>query len=155
MDDAHRFLGRGWAFPPRFSPDGAQMVGAGDDIAQSLHVLLSTLRGERVMRPDYGFGLQEHSFAHMDRTTLTEIRYLIEEAVRAHEPRIVLEVVHLTPATDGAGRLDIELTYKIPATNSRSNIVFPFYYQEGTSVPTQERIADTSWTPDRIPGAPG
>jgi len=139
MSDQHRFLGRGWAYPPSFDPRGVQMVEAGADIRQSLLILLSTLRGERVMRPDYGLGLQEHSFDPMTQTARTKLAYLIEQAVLAHEPRIRLDSVKLHPAEDGEGRLDIELSYTVPATNSRSNVVFPFYYKEGTAVPAVDR----------------
>ena len=39
------FLGRGWAFPPRFDAGGAEvaMVSGHDDIAQCLTILLATL----------------------------------------------------------------------------------------------------------------
>ena len=42
------FLGRGWSFPPRFTPGGAAvaMVSDEEDIQQSLGLLFATRRGE-------------------------------------------------------------------------------------------------------------
>ena len=58
-DDDRAFLGRGWSFPPTFSKEGTGTQEAGrvemleheDDIVSSLHILLSTARGERIMVP--------------------------------------------------------------------------------------------------------
>jgi len=134
IESDQRFLGRGWAFPPRFDDGSVQMVEAGDDIDQSLQVLLCTTQGERLMRPDFGLGVQAHVFDLTDETALTELAFRIEESIRFHEPRIVLENLDVTPHADLDGHLNIAITYRVVATNSRANVVFPFYMQEGTSV---------------------
>ena len=58
----------------------------------------------------------------------------IEEAVLLHEPRIELLDLDVSPHPRLAGTLLIRLDYQIPATNSRFNMVFPFYLNEATAV---------------------
>jgi uncharacterized protein len=55
------FLGRGWAFPVSFTTgeNGVQMVEYELDIKQSLEILLSTTKGERVMQLEYGAELKD------------------------------------------------------------------------------------------------
>ncbi|RDU97549.1 GPW/gp25 family protein [Trinickia dinghuensis] len=133
-----RFLGRGWQFPPTFdkASAGVQMAEAEEDIRQSLRILFNTAPGERIMLPGYGCALQQHVFDLMNANTLTLLETLISDAVLRYEPRILLENVDfdLSDATDGL--LRITLTYLVRQTNTRSNMVFPFYLAEGTNVRT-------------------
>ena len=66
--DDRAFLGRGWSFPPTFDRKvgGVQMLEHEDDIASSLHILLSTARGERIMVPQYGCNMDELVFENLD-----------------------------------------------------------------------------------------
>lgn len=136
MDTDKSFLGRGWAFPPRFDrrTRSIDMVAAEDDIEQSLRILMSTSPGERTMQPSYGCGLKAHVFDEITESTLAVIRDTIERAVLFFEPRITLENVDVDASQALDGVLLISLVYKIRATNSRSNIVYPFYFLEGTNV---------------------
>lgn len=146
-----KFLGRGWQFPPRFevaldeqgraaAAGTAAMVANNDDIQESLRILLATSRGERVMRPQYGLGLHEHVFDLSDETSLGDLRSKIEDAVLHFEPRIVVEEIYFDTSTLADGYLSVLMQYWIPAINSRSNIVFPFYFDEGTSLPLSMRL---------------
>lgn len=131
------FLGRGWRFPPDFSAEGkrALMVSGEEEIRQALAVLFGTVPGERVMHPTFGCGLKALVFDGMNAGTLTEIRTAVERAVLFHEPRLLLHDVRVTVADETGGRLDIALDYTIRATNTRSNMVYPFYVLEGTDIP--------------------
>ncbi len=128
------FLGRGWAFPPAFDPNSGQvaMVEAEADIHQSLEILFSTIPGERIMEPDYGCDLNIHLFDSIDETTLTHIRTIISDAILYFEPRIILDEVTFDATDIAAGVLNINLAYWIETTNSRGNLVIPYYFQEGT-----------------------
>ena len=130
------FLGRGWTFPPEFHSRGkqAQMVSQEDDIQEALWILLSTVPGERVMRPTYGCGLKAMVFEAMSEPTLTEIRDVVERAILFFEPRIELESVELEIVDELGGHVDIHLEYTIRTTNSRANMVYPFYLREGTNL---------------------
>jgi len=126
------FLGRGWSFPPQFGRTGGlQMVEEGEDIRQSLHILLSTAPGERVMQPAYGCGLRQLVFGSMDDSLVTEIRDLVERAVRLYEARIDLHSVAVDDSALIEGLLRIELSYTVRSTNSRDNFVYPFYLNDG------------------------
>lgn len=140
MAENKQFLGRGWAFPPTFERTGAEpggrvrMVAAELDVRQSLVILFSTVPGERVMLPGYGCPLERHLFDAIDQHTLTRLEGLIRDAVLRYEPRILLEEVGFDTSGAIGGELRITLVYLIRATNTRSNMVFPFYLNEGTNV---------------------
>lgn len=131
------FLGRGWAFPPAFDSRtrGALMVSQLDDVQESLFILLSTTPGERVMRPSYGCSLRRLVFEPLSESTLTEMRGAIEQAILFFEVRITLESVEFDLGEVQAGLLRIRLEYTVRTTNSRHNMVFPLYLQEGSGGP--------------------
>lgn len=128
------FLGRGWSFPPRFDAlDGRLIpVAADEDINESLRILFLTRPGERVMHPRFGSGLQDLAFEPMNAETVAAIRHTISRAILFYEPRIELlrVVVQVSDALEG--RLRVLLEYRIRTTNTRHNVVFPFYIAEGT-----------------------
>ncbi len=132
------FLGIGWSFPPEFHKQanvlGVKMVAEEEDIRESLKILLSTKPGERIMQPTYGCGLHTMVFENINESTITEIRDVIERAVLFFEPRITLETIDVNTEEVYEGRLLLQLNYTIRKTNTRSNIVYPFYYLEASNV---------------------
>lgn len=137
------FLGKGWAFPPAFNraEQTVAMVTAEEDIRESLQILLATIPGERVMLPDYGCLIHQHVFDVMGETLFTEIKALIEYAILHYEPRINLENISYSQE-QYEGRLLIDLEYTIIQTNTRSNLVFPFYLKEGTLLPLNRTLEE-------------
>lgn len=129
------FLGTGWSFPPEFGPGGAEvaMVADGDDVAQALTILFATRLGERPMQESFGCNLDEQLFAEVDHALVSRITSMIHDAILQHEPRIELDELDVSPDPDDAGTLRIKLDYTVLATNSRYNMVFPFYLQEATT----------------------
>ena len=138
VDINKNFLGVGWSFPPEFHKQtnafGVKMVAGEEDIAESLRILLSTVPGERIMQPTYGCGLHTMVFETINESAITELKDIIERAVLFFEPRITLESVDIDTAELLDGSLKIQLNYTIRQTNTRSNIVYPFYYLEGSQV---------------------
>jgi phage baseplate assembly protein W len=136
--DSRSFLGRGWSFPPTFDRrvGGVRMLDDQDDIVSSLQILLSTAPGERIMVPQYGCNMDELVFENLDTRMRTLMADKIESAILYHEPRIELEHVRVEddPAEAIGGRLLIGVTYRVKATNSRFNFVFPYYRDEGTDI---------------------
>jgi phage baseplate assembly protein W len=129
------FLGTGWAFPPTFnkSTGTVEMVSDEEDIRQSLHILLSTSLGERVMQPDYGCNLNDYVFEGLNSTTIGYIKERVANSILYYESRIVVEGIEVTSAgsvDNLEGRFLIDLTYSIPGTNSRFNYVYDFYKNE-------------------------
>ena len=136
--DDRAFLGRGWSFPPTFerTAGGVQMLEHEADIVSSLHILLSTARGERIMVPQYGCNMDELVFENLDTRMRTLMADKIAAAILYHEARIDLESVQVTedPADALEGRVLIGVTYRVRETNSRFNFVFPYYREEGTDI---------------------
>lgn len=125
------FLGRGWSFPPTFNREMAttEMVADEEDIQQSLQIILSTSLGERVMHPNFGCELNSYIFEEITQGLLTEIKGVISDAVLYHEPRIKLETINIFESNQ-EGLLLISIEYAIRTTNSRFNLVYPFYINE-------------------------
>jgi uncharacterized protein len=130
------FLGRGWSFPPTFDPAaaGVEMLEQEADVASSLQILLTTALGERIMAPEYGCNLDELLFESLETRTRTLLSDKIEAAIVYFEPRLELESVRLDDSAELEGVVLIEVIYRILATNTRYNFVFPYYKQEGTDL---------------------
>lgn len=136
QQDDPSFLGRGWPFPPTFDPHTGEvmMVEAEQDIIESLRILMQTRPGERVMQPNYGCRLQALVFEPMSGETEAAIEVAISQAILFFEPRIKLQNIEISSDDWLEGKLDIQLVYTIRSTNTRHNIVFPFYSKEGTLI---------------------
>jgi phage baseplate assembly protein W len=130
------FLGRGWSFPPNFNVQSqtVDMTEKNDDIERSLHILLTTSVGERVMEPKYGCNMEDLLFESLDTSTKTIIKDKILTAILFFEPRIKVNSIDINTQDELEGKLLIEIDYVVKATNSRLNFVFPFYKNEGTEV---------------------
>jgi phage baseplate assembly protein W len=130
------FLGTGWTFPPTFSNKSVTVGMLSDtaDIESSLQILLSTRKGERVLRPDYGCNLDELVFEPLTTTFETYIKDLIATAILYYEPRIDVNKIILDDSSVYEGRIVISIDYTIRSTNSRFNFVYPFYKTEGTEI---------------------
>ena len=136
MEDFTSFLGTGWSFPPRFEKrtNKVTLVSDEEDIHESLVILLSTRPGERVMNPLYGCNLDDLIFSPLNLTLKTYVADLIETAILYFEPRIDLDKVQINENNDLEGELLIELNYRIRSTNTRRNLVYPFYRGEATDI---------------------
>ncbi|MFN6944062.1 MAG: GPW/gp25 family protein [Cytophagaceae bacterium] len=130
------FLGIGWKFPPTFEKESGSvmLVSEEDDIRESLHILLSTKPGERVMLPEFGCNIQSMIFENLNNTLKNEMRGRIEHAVLYFEPRIILEEISVEESPENPEIINIKLDYTIRKTNKRTNMVYPFYLIEGTNV---------------------
>jgi phage baseplate assembly protein W len=128
------FLGRGWAFPPSFSklPPFVTMVRDLEDIRQSLRVLMATTPGERIMVPGYGCDLWRFVFQTVTTSLTTEMADVVNMAIIRWEPRIDPISVTVTENPDTTGLVLIEIVFDVRATNTRSNLVYPFYLTEAT-----------------------
>ena len=137
--DDPSFLGRGWQFPPHFDRTTGQpaLAEAEGDIAESLRILIGTRPGERIMQPTYGCRIHDLVFEVMDARTAAAIKTAIAKAILFFEPRITLSDVIIDTEEWTEGVMRIRLDYVVDQTNSRSNIVFPFYLNEGTLLPAQ------------------
>lgn len=138
MDNSQNFnsfLGTGWAFPPAFDNQSAnvEMVANVKDIEESLQILLSTSLGERVMQPRYGCDLNDYLFEPLSSTVIGYIKDRVKTSILVYEPRIVAEKIEVTSDESFdliEGRFTISVEYTIPGTNSRFNYVYDYYSNE-------------------------
>ena len=135
MEENSAFLGTGWSFPPSFNQNTAtiEMVSEEEDIVQSLEIILSTRPNERIMQPDFGCDLSQYLFEELSQNLITGIRVIIADAILYHEPRIDLDNIDINESQK-EGLLLISITYTVRTTNSRFNLVYPFYLNEAQTV---------------------
>jgi len=129
------FLGTGWSFPPAFGRGGAEvaMVSGVDDIQQSLQILFATRLGERIMQDEFGCALDSVVFEEIDQGLINTLNRSISDAILYHEPRITLDQLDVDESAEQPGLLLISLIYTVRSTNSRFNMVYPFYLNEATT----------------------
>lgn len=125
------YLGRGWAFPVAVEEGSIETVAGERTVEESIRVIIGTAKGERVMRPDFGCGIHDHVFDAVDANTLTLVETAVEEALVEFEPRIAVEEVETVTDDLDEGVLLIEVDYRIRESNTRRNLVYPFYVEGG------------------------
>lgn len=135
MATSNSFLGTGWKFPLQFTKASGtvELLSDEDDIQNSLQVLLSTRVGERIMQPSYGCNMDVLLFEAINESLITYVKDLVFTAIYYYEPRINPENVTVE-ATGEEGMVMVNVEYTIRTTNSRHNLVFPFYLDEGNLV---------------------
>ncbi len=127
-----QFLGTGWAFPIRVDDGGCiALVHNHRDIRESIWIILSTAKGERIMFPDFGCGIHDYVFSVLDTATLTLVETDVREALTRFEPRIRLLKVETNTDDARQGKLNVLIEYEVKSTNNRFNLVYPFYLKEG------------------------
>jgi hypothetical protein len=122
------FNGRGLSFPLRLSDrDRLTMVEDDADIRQAIRIILFTVPGERVMRPDFGCEIHSLIFYPANQQTAILAERYVREALLRWEPRIELETVTVTPGATELGELWIDLRYRLKGQYDPRSLVFPYY----------------------------
>jgi phage baseplate assembly protein W len=122
------FLGNGWAWPLRISPTGGIALSRQEfDIDEAIRIILSTAKGERHMRPQFGCGIHDLVFAPNNATTHGLVSTYVTEAIGWWEPRVEIISVKCDTDPDEHNKLLINIQYRIRATNDERNLVYPFY----------------------------
>lgn len=94
------------------------------EVNQCIQLLIATVPGERVRRPEYGCRLYTRVWSNLDQVAsegLTDIRTAIE----TYEPRVDLISVNSRIFRD-EGRVLFAVEYRIKDSNTVENLVFPF-----------------------------
>jgi phage baseplate assembly protein W len=80
------------------------------------------------MRPAFGCNLSSLAFAPNNAATANLARYYVAEGLARWEPRI--EVLDVAVDNDNlGGRLLLDITYRMRATQDVHNLVYPFYLE--------------------------
>jgi len=116
-------LGRGISFPPRIGPDGRFALSSGaDNVRESICVILSTERRERLMLPRFGGGLQPYLFQPNIPSTHTLIEDRIREALGRWEPRVAVETVRVAASADDPREAIATIRYRLVATGDAARL---------------------------------
>lgn len=125
------FLGRGWKFPVRLDEKGRiASVSEEEDIKEAMLIILSTVPGERVMRPEFGCGIHNYVFSVLNSSNVMMIEDEVKKALTLYEPRIVIDEVRVNVDGSEGSQLMISIAYTVLSSNSRYNMVYPFYLTE-------------------------
>src|ERR1041385_2306992 len=126
------FLGVGWKFPLQVTPGGRIAQARYEQrIEESIYLMLSTARGERVMLPDFGCGIHDLVFPPNNTLTRSVVVQNILQALVRFEPRIDVLDVSADDNEAEPNLLLIRINYRIRANNAIGNLVYPFYINEG------------------------
>ena len=101
-------------------------VSDAESIRESVYLILMTQRSERVVRPDFGSELLTYTFMDTGNGAISMMTNDLAETLRRLEPRIEDVQVRADPEQK-PGVLIVSIDYTIRATNTRDNLVFPFY----------------------------
>ena len=127
------FLGVGWKFPLQVNSAGGVAVSLYEQrVEESIYLILSTARGERLMLPDFGCGIHDLVFSPDNAATATRVVRAVRQALTACEPRIDVLDVAADATADQPNLLLIRVNYRIRSNNAIGNLVYPFYIQEGS-----------------------
>jgi uncharacterized protein len=126
------FLGVGWKFPLQVTPNGKIARARHEQrIEESVYLILSTAKGERVMMPDFGCGIHDLVFAPNNPATTSVIIQNVRDALVNYEPRIDLLDVNVETSLEEPNLLLIRIDYRIRSNNTLANLVYPFFITEG------------------------
>lgn len=126
------FIGQGLNWPLRLDAQGGVAMTQGEmEIEQSIRIILETIPGERVMRPEFGCRAWELMFAPRNGATESQLIEFVQEALRMWEPRIevvAVEILRNTGHDDSVILTDIR--YAVKNTHDERSIVYPFYIMD-------------------------
>lgn len=127
------FLGVGWSFPIELDQTTGRIKTSSyeEDIKEAIRIIIKTRKGERVMEPTFGCGIQNYLFDVLDYTTMIQMEHEIEEALTLWEPRITNVQVHIESDQKEVGKMNIQIDYIVRNTNNPFNLVYPYYINEG------------------------
>jgi phage baseplate assembly protein W len=132
------FIGAGWSFPTTITPAGSvRLIGGGADIDAAIRMILSTIPGERVMRPEFGCRMWSLIFAPLTAGTLGLIEQYVREALERWEPRIELDSVVAVADQDSA-EVKIELDYRLKGHQRRAEPGVPVLLDPGRGRASRE-----------------
>ncbi len=127
--DSIDFLGRGWKYPVSIENGKIAVSENEESVKESIRIILGTAKGERIMRPDFGCGINELAFSLNNSTTSGLISSHIKEALMKWEKRIEVLDVNVYPDKNEDNKLNIYIDYMIKTTNAKNNLVYPFYLE--------------------------
>lgn len=125
------FLGMGMKFPPQINPATGRFVVSTNEesVKESIYLILMTQKSERFLRPEFGSDLMSYTFMDINLTSVSILKRNITDQLLSQEPRIG-DITIETDSTTKPGCLILNIGYTIIESNTRDNLVFPFYVDQ-------------------------
>ena len=128
---AREFLGVGWKFPLQVNASGGIARARYEQrVEESIYLILSTAKGERMMLRDFGCGIHDRVFAPNNSVVLSTVVSEVRDALVRFEPRIDVLDITAESAPDQQNLLLIRIDYRIRANQALGNLTYPFYINE-------------------------
>jgi uncharacterized protein len=119
MIDEGELFGRGIAFPPRLGADGRWAWSAGgENIRESIQVILLTEVGERLRLASFGGGLSRLLFEPNTTATRSLIQQRVLDVLHTWERRIAVQAVHVAPDPSDPQQVVVTVEYRLVATQT-------------------------------------
>ncbi|CRI67469.1 GPW/gp25 family protein [Thiocapsa sp. KS1] len=100
------------------------LIGGAAAVRQSILLLLSTVPGERLRRPQYGCELHRLVFSPNDETTHGLAMHYIAQALARWEPRVDLLEVDARRDPDAPHLMQVTLLYRVRHTQEDAQLAF-------------------------------
>ncbi len=126
-----KIIGSGFAFPMQIDAlGGAELTSDDENIRQSMMCIIGTAPGERMMRPTFGCAIHDILFEPNTAVTAAKIEYEVKRSLTEFEPRIGDVEVSAKPDDSEQSRMNVTISYTIRKTNTKANLVYPFYLRK-------------------------
>ncbi len=106
---------------------GIEMVEEKESVRQAIFLLISTIPGERVMRPEYGCDLYKLIFAPNDQTTSGLAIHYVKQAVERWEKRVEILFLDAFANREDEEKLNIVMEYRLRATQTIDQLNFSLH----------------------------
>lgn len=128
MASGKAYLGTGMKFPPEIDKATGRFLTVTEDesVKESIYLILMTQRTERLTRPDFGSNIMDYTFMDTGTTMLSIMRRDLTQTILSQEPRVT-DVEISTTLQERQGMIVVSINYRVAATNTVGNLVFPFY----------------------------
>ena len=116
-------MSRGIAFPPRIGPDGRVAWSSGaQSVRESIQIILKTSLRERIMRPNFGGGLEQFLYESNTLATRTQLEERTQRALARWEPRAAIEEVSAEAVPDEPSAVTLTIAYTVRETGIREQV---------------------------------
>jgi len=127
-------IGRGWAFPFRFTSVGRVKKIVGIERAEGIEKIIMAIRqilgtkiGSRVIDREFGSDLRGIVFEPIDQLSATRLQLAVSEAIQTWEKRVELLNVEVSIIRAAEGVLEARVEFLVISTQQIGNLVYPFY----------------------------
>jgi phage baseplate assembly protein W len=95
-----------------------------DQLKANIKNLLLTKRGERIMNPDFGCGIETVLFEQITDDFEEKIQDIINEAIEKYLPSVLIEEINLDMSNDNRDKNTVNISIKFrSATTGLSDVV--------------------------------